>query len=331
MTQPQALRHTYHGETAICLQAGAYEAVVLPRIGANLISFRDKAHGYNFLHEPSAEEMEDFKASPVIHGIPFLFPPNRYEDGKFAWDGKTYNFPVNEKPTNNHIHGFLHTIPWEVEQFGADELESRVTLSVTINERHEVYRHFPHRFTVKLTYTLSEAGLQQQLFIRNEGRDRMPCLFAFHTAINAPFVKGGQASDYTFRATIGDRYELSERMLPTGKLQELGEQEENIKQSGVYPFFEAMDNHYTVQTQNGRNFAEITDHKHNVTLVYDVGTSYKHWMIWNNFATEGFFCPEPQINMVNAPNVEGIDAEEIGLFGLEPGEIFEESARLYVK
>ncbi len=52
-------------------------------------------------------------------------------------------------------------------------------------------------------------------------------------------------------------------------------------------------------------------------------------MIWNNEAAEGFFCPEPQINLVNAPNV-GMDPEAIGLVSLKPGEIWEETSRLYV-
>lgn len=75
---------------------------------------------------------------------------------------------------------------------------------------------------------------------------------------------------------------------------------------------------------------ELTDGAKKLTLVYDVGTSYKQWMIWNNEATEGFFCPEPQINLVNAPNMD-MEAEEIGCFSLEPNEIWEETSRLYVK
>ncbi|MNI98092.1 Aldose 1-epimerase [compost metagenome] len=75
---------------------------------------------------------------------------------------------------------------------------------------------------------------------------------------------------------------------------------------------------------------ELTDTRLGVTLVYDVGTSYKQWMIWNNEARGKFFCPEPQINLVNAPNVN-LPGDEIGLFSLAPGEIWEETARFYVK
>ena len=132
------------------------------------------------------------------------------------------------------------------------------------------------------------------------------------------------------KLTIGERWELNERMLPIGTFQPLTADEQLLKGDGVNPFFDSMDNHYTAAAQNGRNRMELTDTKLGVTLVYDVGTSYKQWMIWNNNATEGFFCPEPQISLVNAPKVD-LPADEIGLFSLAPGEIWEESARLYVK
>ncbi len=329
-TKPRAFEESYQGESAVWLQAGPYEAAVLPDTGANLIAFRDIEKQYTFLKEPLADEMEAFKNNPIINGIPVLFPPNRYEDGKFPWNGKTYEFPVNEKSTGNHLHGFLHNIPWEVESFGADETESRVTLVLHIREGHPVYSYFPHTFTVRLRYTLSGQGLFQHVTVRNKGKDRMPCLLAFHTSINAPFVSGGSASDYRFRMTIGERWELDERMLPTGKYQPLKQEEELMRGQGVSPFFEPMDNHYTSRPQDGRNRMELTDSRNGVTLVYDVGTAYKQWMIWNNNATEGFFCPEPQVNLVNAPNMD-LPAEQIGLIGLEPGEIWEETSRLYIK
>ncbi|UVI28525.1 aldose 1-epimerase [Paenibacillus spongiae] len=330
MRQFSAYEGTYQGEKAIWLTAGSYEAAILPEIGGNLIAFRDVENGYRFLHEPTEEEMPSFKARPIIHGIPVLFPPNRYEDGKFPWKGKTYQFPVNEPDRGNHLHGFVSDTPWKVEEFGHTNTGSYVTVSLTVNEEHAVYAYLPHLFTLRLTYTLSADGLSQRVFVRNNGQDEMPCLLAFHTSVNAPFAPNGSAKDYRVKLTIGQRWEMSERMLPTGKHQPLKAEEELLRGEGVYPFFEEMDNHYTAVTQNGRNRMELTDTELGITLVYDVGTSYKQWMIWNNFATEGFFCPEPQINLVNAPNTAQ-PAEEAGLFSLAPGEIWEETARFYVK
>lgn len=330
MAQRTAYEGTYQGEKAVWLKSGRYEAVMLPEIGGNLIAFRDVESGYRFLREPGENEMEAFKSNPGVHGIPVLFPPNRYEDGLFPWKGEVYRFPVNEAATGNHLHGFLHTAAWEIEDFGHTSFESYVTVKVTVDENHAVYRFLPFKFTVRLKYSLGDDGLSQQLFVRNDGEAEMPCLLAFHTAVNAPFAPGSTAKDYCVKLTIGERWQLSERMLPTGSFQPLTAEEKLLQREGVYPFFASMDNHYTAVPQNGRNRMELTDTKLGVTLVYDVGASYKQWMIWNNGATEGFFCPEPQINLVNAPNV-GLPAEEIGLFSLNPGEIWEETARFYTK
>ncbi|MCK8487640.1 aldose 1-epimerase [Paenibacillus sp. MBLB2552] len=330
MAQRTAYEGTYQGEKAVWLKSGRYEAILLPEIGGNLIAFRDVESGYRFLREPGESEMEAFKSNPGVHGIPVLFPPNRYEDGRFPWKGEVLEFPVNEAATHNHLHGFLHTTAWEVEDFGQTPFESYVTVKVAVDENHEVYRYLPFKFTARLKYTLSDDGLAQQVFILNDGDKEMPCLLAFHTAVNAPFAPESTAKDYRVKLTIGQRWQMSDRMLPTGSYQPLTAEELQMQGEGVFPFFASMDNHYTAVPQNGRNRMELTDTRLGKTLVYDVGTSYKQWMIWNNGATEGFFCPEPQINLVNAPKSD-LPAEEIGLFSLLPGEIWEERSRLYVK
>ncbi|MGN7453393.1 aldose 1-epimerase [Paenibacillus pasadenensis] len=326
----EAYEGTCQGEKAVWLRSGKYEAALLPEIGGNLIAFRDAETGSRFLHEPAEDEMEAFKARPMIHGIPVLFPPNRYEDGAFPWEGRTLQLPVNEPETGNHLHGFVYNMPWEIEEFGTTASGSYVVTSIRVDESHPSYASFPFRYTIRLKYELGELGLAQQVQVVNEGDGALPCLLAFHTAVRAPFHPGSAASDCKVKLTIGERWELDGRMLPTSRHQPLSPEEEQLKGEGVYPFYAAMDNHYTAVPQQGRNRMELTDAKAGLTLVYDVGTSYKQWMIWNNFATEGFFCPEPQVNLVNAPK-SPLPAEEIGLFRLEPGEIWEERARLYVK
>ncbi|MDF2924955.1 MAG: aldose 1-epimerase [Paenibacillaceae bacterium] len=330
MSAYQAYMGEFNDEQAVWLKAGRYEAALVPGVGGNMLAFRDTQTGYRFLREPAADEMDAFRTKPGAHGVPILFPPNRYEDGKFPWRGTTYQLPVNDPKGGNHIHGYVHTVPWTVEEFGAGAAESFVTVALKVDVGHIVHQHLPFKFTMKLKYTLSENGLAQHLFVKNDGQEEMPCLIAFHTAINAPFAPGSSAEDYLLKATIGQRWEMSERTLPTGRYLPLSREEEAMKNEGVNPYFQVLDNHYTVATQGGRNRMELTDKKEGVTLVYDVGTSYKQWMIWNNGACGKFFCPEPQINLVNAPNTD-LPAEEIGLFGLAPGEIWEETARFYVK
>ncbi len=332
MKQANATQGLFLQEQAIWLRADKYEAAVLPNIGANMVAFRDVESGCRFLREPSEADFDSFKERPIVHGIPVLFPPNRYEDGKFPWDGKLHQLPVNEARTGNHLHGFIHDIPWQVDSYGADAGVSRVTLSLSVAQGHSVYEYLPFTFRITLTYTLSADGLQKHLTVKNEGQQAMPCLIAFHTAVNAPFHPDSKAADYRFKLTIGDRWEMNDRMLPTGSFQPLSEFEQQMKAGTANPFSEAMDNHYTAAPQNGRNRMELVDTRRGQMLVYDVGTSYKQWMIWNNNATEGFFCPEPQVNLVNAPNMPAIhDQEHVGMVRLEPGELWEQSGRLYTR
>ncbi|MHA0857220.1 aldose epimerase family protein [Paenibacillus sp. CMAA1364] len=327
--QHAAFETQYQGEKAILLQHGRYEAAVLPELGGNLILFRDTDKGYHFLREPNEHEMEHFKANPAVYGIPVLFPPNRFEDGKFPWEGKVYELPVNEKDKGNHLHGYMHTLPWDVDHFSSDTYESKVAISQKVSVGHLYKKYFPFEFTLTLEYTLSEAGLRQQVSVKNNGSERMPNLLAFHTAINAPFAPHSSAADYRMKLTVGDRQELNDRMLPTGRIQPLTVNEELMKNEGVNPYSSPWDNHYTSSPQNGRNMMELTDTRTGDKLIYDVDAAFKYWMIWNNEACGQYFCAEPQINLVNAPNIQDRNAEEIGLIGLEPGEVWMATSYLY--
>lgn len=325
-----ARESTYIGERAIHLKSGRYEAYALPQYGGNLVALRDIEDGFRFLHEP--QNMDAYHELPVSFGIPVLFPPNRFEDGKFPWNGNVYQLPINEPERNNHLHGFFYDVPWEVEFFSADAYASRLSMVHTVDQNHTAYEYFPHTFTIRLQYTLNEDGLHKHVMVKNEGTEPMPCLLAFHTSFNAPFSEGSSPDDYVMKVTIGERWEMNERMLPTGRFQPLSQPEQRMKEDGDSPYFEAMDYHYTAAPQNGRNRMELTDRRLNVTLVYDVGTAYRNWMIWNNNNSRRFFSAEPQINLVNAPNLNlELQSEDIGLFSLAPGEIWEETSRIYRK
>jgi len=328
-TQGKAYEAQFHDEAAVWLQWGNYEAAVIPAVGANLIAFRDLERKLTILREPAGDEMDAFRQSPGVYGIPVLFPPNRYEDGKFSFNGVDYQFPVNEEATGNHLHGFFHTTKWNVDEYNVTASESYAIFSITVTPEHDIYQYLPHQFTIKLRYSLSDNGLLQHVSVHNQGDNTMPCLIAFHTAINAPFSAESSKDDYTFTLTIKERWELNERMLPTGNYQPLTEEEAKMNTTGLNPYWSPMDNHYTSGTKNGRNMMELTDNRLGLKLIYDVGTQYKQWMIWNNNASGKFFCPEPQLNLVNAPNSK-LPAEQIGLVALEPGHIWEETSRLYI-
>lgn len=321
---------TFQGERAIELSAGDYRAVILPDIGANLISFRDVKKNYTFLREPSSEEMDAFKKRPTNHGVPFLFPPNRFDNGSFTVGSRTYQFPVNEVERNNHIHGFMYNHAFEVVSQGENSNGAFVVLAANMEEGHHAFDVFPHVFCITVEYTLSETKLSHCVTVQNMGDEPMPCMLGFHTAVNAPFAPDSSPEDCKFTATVGHRWELDDRMLPTGQTLPLSEEEQKFVGEGAYPYFAELDNHYSAKPVDGRNVAKIKDSKAGATFVYDVGVRYRNWMIWNQFAGGKFICPEPQINLVNAPN-SSLPVEETGLVVLGKEELWTETSHMYVE
>jgi aldose 1-epimerase len=58
---------------------------------------------------------------PTRSGIPILFPfPNRIRAGRFTWEGKEYQLPLNDSTQQNAIHGFACRKPWRVVDRGSD-------------------------------------------------------------------------------------------------------------------------------------------------------------------------------------------------------------------
>ncbi|RKP55076.1 aldose 1-epimerase [Cohnella endophytica] len=330
MTEHYAKQGTYENVPAVYLKHGRYSAIMLPTIGGNLISFRDDESGYRFIREPEGADWEAFMKKPMLHGIPVLFPPNRYDGGAFEFAGRSYRLPINEPQTGNHIHGFVYQSEWEVAEIASTETESRVMVKLVFDESHPGFAFFPHRVVFHHTFAVSADGLRQTFEAVNESEETIPFMLGFHTTLNAPFAPGSELADIQVGLAIGERWDLNARQLTTGQKFSLNEGESLLRQGTGNPYFEALDNHYTSSPVNGKNAVSIYDDKAGTRFVYDAGDAYKHWMVYNAVANGKFFCPEPQTGMVNAPNID-LPAEQTGLIGLKPGERWTGVSRMYAE
>ena len=322
----------WHGEPAISLAAGGYKALVLPEIGANLISLSDETRQLELLRCP--KDANELKQNPVIYGVPVLFPPNRIGNGVFETEEKVYHFPVNETDLNNHLHGFLHNVPWQVMDADVYGDQARVELAFSCNEKTVMFEYFPHKFEIRLQYTLSLKGLEQIIKIHNQGSEKMPLGLGFHTCFNIPFHPMGKADSYRLKVSVDKKVEYDKRYLPTGQLLGLNDFEKLYPEVGVIPQGELISEYFTSRDMivDGENFhgAIIEDLERKIRLVYKVDHHYKHWVLWNGSATEGFVCPEPQTWMVNAPNTK-LPNDVTGFQLLEPYRVWEAATFIYVK
>src|SRR5438105_6790040 len=96
---------------------------VWPAMGFN--AYRWTVAGEDILYRDPAFFDE---AKPTRSGIPILFPfPNRIRDGRFTWEGKTYQLPLNDATGKMAIHGFVCRTPWRVVDQGSDANSAWVT------------------------------------------------------------------------------------------------------------------------------------------------------------------------------------------------------------
>ncbi|MCM3748762.1 aldose 1-epimerase [Paenibacillus pasadenensis] len=322
-----------YGGSALRLQAGGYEALLLPERGGNMISL---SYGsLSFLRSPRPDQEAEFAEKPSRYGIPVLFPPNRIGDGRFTAAGRRYQFPVNEAVFNNHIHGLFVRLPWTVLDQGAGRNEAYAEVGQLVDETHPVYGLFPHHFELRIRYTLAAHGLKQRVRIVNHGEKPLPCMLGFHTAFNVPFSPQGNPADYTVKVPLGEHWVTDERMLPTGRMQELDDADRLVASGGASPFAKEWADYYTACPRTaGRvgpvNAMELIDRGLGIKLVYEAGEAYRHWVLWNDSAAGDFICVEPQTCAVNAANLP-LPPEETGLLMLEAGDVWEAESRLYAE
>ena len=106
----------YHGLQAVEFSKGGYTALLVPGMGANLIRLADTRRGVEVLHTPAEAEIETFLRRPQVFGLPILFPPNRIADGRYTFEGRTYQYPITIEKEHNYHHGILKSQPFQVSK-----------------------------------------------------------------------------------------------------------------------------------------------------------------------------------------------------------------------
>ncbi len=324
----------WNGLRAVEFSKGDYVALLVPEMGANLVRLANIRLGVEILHTPDAGQMEVFRNRPHIFGLPILFPPNRIEDGRYTFEGRTYQFPITIAKENNHHHGILKSQPFVVSKAVENEREVLIECRYYSNAASDaVFSYFPHEFKCKMVYRLSAEGLEHEVMFGNKSRRNMPVGVGFHTPMRIPFA-GGAGSDYRMRVAVGEQVELSGRNVPTGNLLPLDDRFSELRGEGLQVTdCEPLEAGFTVREieVDGHPFrgAVVEDLRTGLRTFYEVDANTVYWTIWNNGGTVPYCCPEPQSWRTNAPNAA--DPAAAGFCHIEPGKAFSMKFRLYAK
>jgi aldose 1-epimerase len=147
-----------------------------------------------------------------------LYPfPNRLKDGRFTWQGKTYQFPTNDATHQNALHGFGMQRPLEVMEVEVDEDNAKIRLEGKYTGDHA---HYPWPFTFGLTYELHAPNqLWVKFSLRNDADVAIPAGLGWHPYFQLAEI----AAAHTLRLPQVEMVGIDARMIPTGKRYEYGD------------------------------------------------------------------------------------------------------------
>ncbi len=324
----------WNGLQAVEFSKGDYTALLVPSVGANLVRLANTRLGVEILRTPAADEVETFKGRPQVFGLPLLFPPNRIADGRYTFEGRSYQYPITIEKEHNYHHGILKSQPFMVSKAHETDEEVMVECRYYANAGNDaVYRDFPHEFKCKVTYWLTAEGLEQEVMFSNRSKTRMPVGVGFHTPMRIPFA-GDRDEDYVMRVAVGEQVELDGRNLPTGRRLPLSEQFARLREGGLRVTGCApIEAGFTLREidVDGKPFrgTVVENRTTGVRTFYEVDRQTTYWTLWNNGGEVPYCCPEPQSWTTNAPNLANPEAE--GFQSIAPGESWRMKFRLYAQ
>ena len=161
--------------------------------------FQNVVFGYN-----REEDFVKLYRSVVLS--PF---PNRIEDGKFTFNNKEYNLPINRPQENNALHGFLYNKAFKIT-------ESKIVGdSIELELQHQAVatEYFPFSYTQTVEYQWNGAELLQVTCkIKNTSETAMPYGLGWHPY----FTLGENVNDWQLQFPAKNIFEVDERNIPKG-------------------------------------------------------------------------------------------------------------------
>ena len=131
--------------------------------------------------------------------------PNRLQDGRYEFDGRSHQLPLTEPEHANAIHGLVRWGAWVIGEREA----YRVVMTHVIHPQ----RGYPFTLALGIEYALSSEGLSVSTTARNLGPDACPygCGQHPYLTLGTPTVDTIELHAPGRRVLISD-----ERDLPTG-------------------------------------------------------------------------------------------------------------------
>ncbi len=235
---------------------------------------------------------------------PIVFPVcGKLQDGKYDYDGKTYEIPS---------HGFSRPSLFTC----ISHTDTALCLQLTAND--ETRAVYPFEFCLKVWYLLDGEKLTTRMEIENTGNTLLPATLGFHPGFNVP-LDGGRFEDYylEFQAPCyPDRMVFSEQILRTGEWRAFLLEGSKILRLR----HDLFDNDAIFLQHTAKSVTLKADHTDRaVTLSY---SEIPYLGVWHATAKEApYVCIEPFAGLAGLDGVREDLLTRPNTFRIEPGKV----------
>jgi aldose 1-epimerase len=280
---------------------------VVPAIGANISKLELICAGksYSLINGvDNYEEMIDDKAFKSSVLLPW---PNRIKDGKFSFEGKTYQVDINESRLNNALHGFIFKKSFSVEKVILEPTFAEVFLSYSYDGSEA---GFPFKFKTDIVYKISDdEGFSVSVGASNIDNKNVPMGIGWHPYFQLP----SKINDIKLQLPKYQVYEIDEQMIPTGNKSDFNAFSTSKKIEDV-----TFDNCFGLVGNDKKSSTILMDEASGIALEF-----------WQDRGTNGFdflqiYTPPTRTTIAIEPMTCGVDVfnNGNGLLILKPGESF---------
>lgn len=234
-----------HGASVSIVPAfgGNVQALVLAKAG--------RPHSVIHGHGSHAEFTDnvDFRSTLLL---PF---PNRVADGRYTFQGRIFQLPVNEPARGHALHGFHHQRPMRV---AASKVGATFAELILEDDYTGGVEGYPFPFRTRVTHRLESPGRYGMTTeVRNTGTTPMP----FGTGWHPYFRIGATVDDLTLRLPSVRAVELNQRMLPVEPQPSAGFSPRSVALRG-----HRLDALFALEPRHGIVAAELRSDKEDITL-----------------------------------------------------------------
>ncbi|MFC3651570.1 aldose 1-epimerase [Dyella humi] len=149
------------------------------RRGANLVSFEQLIDGVMHALIDGYRDAEELVRCPSSRSSIMAPFANRIAEGRYTFDGTSYDMQPGVETQRGIRHGFVRTVDFEIAGTHADEHSAHVTFATSCI-RPGAFAGYPFAIDLAITYTLDEQGLSLAVSMRNVGDAAAPCFFGWH-------------------------------------------------------------------------------------------------------------------------------------------------------